>query len=298
MNEIVLLNKYKIENILGKGKFGVVYKGSHLKTKKELAIKKEYNEIVVKILKHETTILNYLYTHGCKSIPQVYWFGLYNDSTYLVMTYFPCSLYDYISRGFSIKEEREDEREDEREREKNKWMIQMIDILEHIHKYFVLHRDIKPHNFMLDEKKDIYLIDFGLSTIYIDHENKHISMEDSREMIIGTPKYISYYIHEGVLPSRRDDLISLGYVFIFLWMGSLPWENISKEYIEFIEMNKKEYPEIHILHSKNQYYKSQKKRENLSLKGSPKIQKYMDSCYQLHFDTEPKYNILRHGIRL
>ena len=96
MTETILNSKYKIENILGKGKFGIVYKGSHLKTKKELAIKEEYSENVVKILKHETTILNYLLTHGCKSIPSVYWYGIYNHSTYLVMTYYPCSLYDFL----------------------------------------------------------------------------------------------------------------------------------------------------------------------------------------------------------
>lgn len=273
--EINIYNKYKIENIIGKGKFGVVYKGSHLKTNKEIAIKKENNDSVVKILKHETTILNYLYTHGCKCIPIVFWFGLYNNSTYLVMTYYPCSLYDYRKKN---KLE---------ENEIHNIMIQMINILEHIHKHFVIHRDIKPHNFMMDENNDLFLIDFGISTIYIDDNNNHIQIEDSKEYIVGTPNYISYNIHNGIIPSRRDDLISIGYIFLFLLLGSLPWEK------KMNEIKKSEIlPVNHVLHSKNIFLKNQKIINNMDY--SPCFTKYIQYCYNLEFDTDPKYYLLRH----
>ena len=42
----------------------------------------------------------------------------------------------------------------------------------------------------------------------------------------GTLYYLSVFGHLGIQASRRDDLISLGYVLIHLLKGSLPWVNL------------------------------------------------------------------------
>ena len=54
------------------------------------------------------------------------------------------------------------------------------------------------------------LIDFGLSTFYND-ENGFITNTD-QTTIIGSPMYISNFVHSGNVPSIRDDIISLCYV--------------------------------------------------------------------------------------
>lgn len=305
----IIYNKYKIENILGSGKFGTVYKGVHLKLNKELAIKREYNNVFIKILKHETTIINYLYIHGCRCIPLVYWFGIFDNSTYLVMTYYPCSLYDYIKK---IKLQETLLGSNFLQKEIYSIMIQLIYIMESIHKNFVIHRDIKPQNFMMNENNEIFLIDFGLSTIYIDDENKHIKKEISREFIVGTPNYISWNIHDGITPSRRDDLISVGYIFLLLLCSSLPWEKniIQNETISSSNIKPlKKANEIHcsqdtilsinhIMYDKNVYLKKEKMLENIIIKSSssssPCFIKYMNYCYNLEFDSDPKYYYLRH----
>ena len=93
-------------------------------------------------------------------------------------------------------------------------MLKMLSIIEEIHNLFVVHRDIKPQHFMI-KNNNLYLIDFGISTFYVD-ENQKLKPNNKTENMIGSPNYTSYYIHEGNTYSRRDDMISLGYTYIFL----------------------------------------------------------------------------------
>ena len=65
------------------------------------------------------------------------------------------------------------------------------------------------------------MIDFGLSTMYIDVKGKHISQLSNRE-IIGSINYVSVNIHNGTNPSRRDDLISFCYMMFKFITGNLP----------------------------------------------------------------------------
>jgi serine/threonine protein kinase len=100
----VLNKKYKILDKIGLGKFGVVYKGIHLKTIEFVAIKTESKTASIKLLKNETTILKYLYDNSCRSIPIIYWYGIDNEFTYLVMSFYEISLHDYsINNNLSIE---------------------------------------------------------------------------------------------------------------------------------------------------------------------------------------------------
>lgn len=278
-NNIVINNKYIIDTNIGKGQFGSVYKGYHKKTREHVAIKLETTNSPIKLLKNETTILNYLYNNSSHNIPQVHWYGVFTNVTCLVMTLFDFSLYDYVkSKELSIEQIK-------------KIMIKSIDIIENIHNSFVIHRDIKPQNFMI-KNSDLFIIDFGFSTFYIDDNKKHLPIKTNdieQCTIIGTPKYISLNIHNGINPSRRDDLISLGYVFIFLLYKQLPWDKFP------IFENKENYEEIHALHPKNQYMKQLKQIENIEKIIIPNnsiyqfIYYYIKYCYSLKYDEEPNY---------
>ena len=192
------------------------------------------------------------------------------------MTLFEISLYDFIkSKDLSIEQIK-------------KIVIKSIEILENIHHSFVIHRDIKPQNFMI-KNGELFIIDFGFSTFYIDDNKNHLpNKENNIENcnIIGTPKYISLNIHNGITPSRRDDLISLGYIFIFLLYKYLPWDNFP------IFENKDNYEEIHVLHPKNQYIKQLKQIETLKKQENSIhqfIYYYIKYCYSLKYDEEPNY---------
>jgi casein kinase 1 len=270
-------NKYTILDKLGNGKFGTVYLGLYKKNNEKVAIKMEDLRTPIKLLKHETTILKYLYEHGSRITPTVFWYGIHLTNTCLVMSYYECSLYDWLKREQIVSIEKI-----------NSIMCAAIGILDSIHKLFVLHRDIKPHNFMI-KGGELFLIDFGFATFFVNENGEHKD-ECSQKTIIGTPKYISINIHNGNLPSRRDDLISIGYVYFYLYCRELPWDNIQGD-----EIDNQIYDEMSIEHPKNRRrceLKTWDNIESICSKINQNISRYMNYCYGLKFKDTPNYDAI------
>lgn len=106
---------------------------------------------------------------------------------------------------------------------------QMINLIEFMHSRSLLHRDVKPDNFVMGmkSKKDIvHIIDFGLSRYYRDTKSKlHIPYRDNKSLV-GTVRYASINTHIGIEQSRRNDVESLLYGLIYFAKGSLPWQHV------------------------------------------------------------------------
>jgi serine/threonine protein kinase len=105
--------------------------------------------------------------------------------------------------------------------------IQLINTMKYIHDRGYIHRDIKPDNFVIDNKngEKIYCIDFGLAKKYVKRNNEHISFAKNNKFC-GTARYASIAAHKGYTQSRKDDLEAIGYMLIYLFRGKLPWEGI------------------------------------------------------------------------
>jgi len=220
------MNKYIIIDKIKDGTFGSVYKGQHTITKEYVAIKtsliNEFNN-----LKNEAKIYQYINRLGVKGFPKLKWYGNKNNINYLVIDYYHLSLSDFVRQkhiDYEIKY--------------FDISIQLIERVEQLHKIDLIHRDIKPDNFLFNDIMVLYLIDFGFCKKYIDENNNHIILENNKKFI-GTPNYVSLNIHRGLTPSRRDDLESCVYIIIELFLGNLIW-NIFND-LELIYKSKKDY---------------------------------------------------------
>lgn len=102
----------------------------------------------------------------------------------------------------------------------------MVQRIEKVHDERIIHRDIKPDNFLIggnDATRDqIFIIDFGLAKCYMNSEGLHIPFKDGKNLT-GTARYASINTHKGIEQSRRDDLETIGHVLLYLVKGSLPW---------------------------------------------------------------------------
>jgi len=255
--------KYKLLKILGEGTFGKVYKGKNLRTHEYVAIKSVDRS--ASSLKNEIKICNHL--ANIKGIYKLRWYGSDLKCNYAV--------FDLL--GPSLKEElREKERYDYRT------LVpiadQIITIIEHIHARSILHRDIKLDNFMLGlkDKDTIYLIDYGLSKAYL-RNNEHIKKTINTNNIVGTIEYISPNVHEGMTPSRRDDLISLGYMFVHMLLGELPWTQLVNDKTIII-------------------YKQAILQKNTAYEIPNEIREFLTIVTQLEYKETPPYKKLQHTL--
>ena len=127
--------------------------------------------------------------------------------------------------------------------------IQMIDRIEWVHNKLIIHRDIKPDNFVMGRNEKnyiVYILDFGLSKKYWSTKNNcHIKFSQNKKLT-GTARYASINALKGCEQSRRDDLEAIGYVLIYFLKGSLPWQGL--------KINRKEDKKKKIYEKKKRYF--------------------------------------------
>lgn len=209
---MLINNKYIIETELGEGSFGKLYKGRHVYTNKLVAIKLHRVDGET-MIRNEARILKLLI--NTSGVPIIKAFGKQDGIFYMVVDLLGESV-ERLNRNTDVDLIL-------------RTMRRLVIILNTIHDNGVIHRDIKPDNVLFREKNDICLIDFGLSTMFIDSCGNHMEQLSNRDMV-GNIIYVSNNIHSGSNPSRRDDLISVLYMTIKLIVGELPWSsyNIDK----------------------------------------------------------------------
>eukprot|EP01002_Notosolenus_urceolatus_P005395 NODE_2435_length_1118_cov_55.931712_g2021_i0.p1 GENE.NODE_2435_length_1118_cov_55.931712_g2021_i0~~NODE_2435_length_1118_cov_55.931712_g2021_i0.p1 ORF type:complete len:324 (+),score=78.14 NODE_2435_length_1118_cov_55.931712_g2021_i0:86-1057(+) len=267
-------NKYRIGRKIGSGSFGDIYQGTDIQTGDPVAIKLEPVKARHPQLLYESRIYKILNSGTfAVGIPNVRWYGVEGDYNVMVIDLLGPSLEDlfnFCGRRLTLK---------------TVLMLadQSISRVEYVHSKSFLHRDIKPDNFLMGTGKKghhVYIIDFGLAKKYRDPKShQHIPYKEGKSLT-GTARYASINTHLGIEQARRDDLESIGYIFMYFLRGSLPWQGLRAQ------TKKQKYDRI-----------SEKKMATpveVLCKGYPsEFSHYLNYVRSLRFEDKPDYQYLR-----
>ena len=264
-----LLNKYLIIKKLGEGSFGLIYVA---KTQHSwYAIKLESRNRGQNLLENEACIMYYL--RG-KRIPAIKSYSNDINFNILVMELMGKSLEEIFEslpkKKMSVNCVA-------------KLGIQMVEILEYIHNKHIIHRDIKPDNFVIgrgDKSKYIYLLDFGLAKKYRSSTTLMHYRMIKKKNLTGTARYASINALNGLTQSRRDDLEAVGYVLMYFLRGKLPWQG------------------LRVKNKEDRYHKimeiKQETSPSLLCYGFPKeFKKYVEYTRNLEYEQDPDYEMLK-----
>lgn len=257
---------------IGAGSFGRVFKAkTHRGT--TVAIKTDINH--TGILRHETTVLHYLRRMGCKhNIPMIVWFG--NAAPPGATEPYPCLAMPYYTHSITSYVNMDAKRAAHTIRA-------LLRVIAEIHHCGVIHRDMKPDNIMINADGALIILDFGLAAIIRDDTHTHFPARIDCTEFTGTPAYASIYAHSGISASRRDDLIAIGYIWIALTEGALPWDTHLTG-LRGADTRMIQHPTyLDVKHMKH--------ADSLVLRPGPQ-RAYFAAVHRIAFDADPDYDEL------
>jgi serine/threonine protein kinase len=196
---MIIAGKYQVIEELTKTTLSTVYICEHILKKEKVIVKIERQQ---NLLQKEAQM--YLYLKSKKvNIPKMKGTGIHEDFAYLVLSPLKQSLLNF---------------------EGSLPYLTFFKELYHLHEAKVVHRDIKPQNFLIGFKTDLFLIDFGLACFQTDVPMKSF---------VGNKRYASFVCFEKeYVYHYKDDIISLIYMLLDVSFGYLPWDKT--------DMNRKE----------------------------------------------------------
>ena len=210
------VENYKIIESIGVGGMGEVYKAIHETLDRVVALKVIHPELlsnaeIIKRFYKEAKIQAQM-THP--NIVTVFDFLEVENSYFLVMEYIEGESIGKIVKkqgpleiNFSLK-----------------IFKQILSGIAHAHSKGVIHRDIKPNNFILTEG-EVKITDFGIAHIVSD------SAHTVAGTVLGTPKYMSPEQILGERVDHRSDVYSLGVSFYEILTGKVPFgSNTGSDY--------------------------------------------------------------------
>ncbi len=227
---------YTVERAIGQGGFAAVYLVRDLTLKRPLAVKVLSPDLLLSATAQERfrreaeTVAQLSHPH----IVPLHFIGNAGDIFYLAMEYVDGeSLADRLEREGRIGVE-----------DATRILREVASALDLAHRRGVVHRDIKPHNVLLERDSGRALVtDFGIARTA---ENSSLTASG---MVVGTPTYMSPEQVVGDKVDHRADLYALGIVGYEMlagrapFSGSTPTEVLMKRVATPAEPVERERPE-------------------------------------------------------
>jgi formylglycine-generating enzyme required for sulfatase activity/predicted Ser/Thr protein kinase len=207
------LDRYVIEEELGRGGMAIVYRAYQPQVDREVAVK-----VLPRPLMHEPGFLS-RFEQEAKAIASlthphivpIYDYGEDEGWAYIVMAYL---------EGGTLADCLDEQKGKPLPIEQVAFIITQIALaLDYAHRNGIIHRDVKPSNIIFDRDNNAYLSDFGLAKVAEGITN----LTGSR--IVGTPAYMA---PEQSDPEKKVshacDLYALGVVAYEALVGRVPYE--------------------------------------------------------------------------
>ncbi|KAI8620555.1 kinase-like domain-containing protein [Chytriomyces sp. MP71] len=206
----LFLDRYRVIKLLGEGSYGRVKLAEDLETNRKVALK-IINKTSIKKPEHITRIkrevrIMRLLNHP--NIVKLYDVAETDKEIILSMEYIEGGeLFDFIVANPRLNE-----------KIARKIFRQIISAVDYCHQSSVIHRDLKPENLLLDNERNIKIIDFGFVNLY--------DPENVLKTFCGSPFYAS---PEMILGKKyvgpEVDVWSMGVILFALLAGKLPFRD-------------------------------------------------------------------------
>jgi serine/threonine-protein kinase len=221
-----LRGRYKIQELVGQGGMGAVYRADDLRLSgrvcavkevlpalSENSVSKQELEQLTEQFRIEASTLARL-DHA--NLPKVSDYFSIGGREYLVM--------DFVE-GKDLQEillETQRRGELLRESQVLTWATQLLDALEYMHSQDppVVHRDIKPSNIKVTPRGVVKLVDFGLVKVLQSNDSRTVTVVQGRGTVAYTP--LEQYGSDTGFTDHRSDIYAMGATFYHLLCGQPP----------------------------------------------------------------------------
>ena len=202
------IGKYRVEDRIGRGGMGTVYRATDETLHREVAIKVLNAELndpeIAKRFRAEAITVARLNHPGIATIYELF----QHDGQWLMVMEFVRgeTLEHLVERMGALSPQRAAE-----------LCMQSLAALAHAHSMGVVHRDLKPANLMITETGSVKIMDFGIARVA---GTEHLT---NAGYMMGTPAYMAPEQVMGHEIDARADLYAMGVVFYRLTTARLPF---------------------------------------------------------------------------
>jgi eukaryotic-like serine/threonine-protein kinase len=219
----IIAGKYRVEQMIGEGGMGKVYKATQLALDKPVVLKVLRqallgDERTVARFQREAKAASRLNHPNSISVLD---FGQADDGAmFIAMEYIQGKdLHQILSREWPLPESRV-----------MRLLSQVLSALADAHSAGVIHRDLKPENIMVSQSRSepdfVKVLDFGIAKI-VDGTDEDGPALTRAGFVCGTPEYMSPEQARGAKLDHRSDLYAVGVILYQLVSGLLPFDSDS-----------------------------------------------------------------------